>query len=57
MIKYAKVLGTGDRMNRHTQSLFEHSIEGHWDKLRSELALTPPPAGAEELLELYRAAW
>ena len=24
---------------------------------RSELALTPPPAGAEELLELYRAAW
>ena len=24
---------------------------------RSELALTPPPAGADELLELYRAAW
>ncbi len=24
---------------------------------RSELALTPPPASAEELLELYRAAW
>lgn len=24
---------------------------------RAELALTPPPAGAEELEELYRAAW
>ncbi len=24
---------------------------------RSELALTPPPASADELLELYRAAW
>lgn len=24
---------------------------------RAELALTPPPAGADELLELYRAAW
>lgn len=25
--------------------------------MRPELALTPPPAGADELLELYRAAW
>ena len=24
---------------------------------RAELALTPPPAGADELLDLYRAAW
>ena len=24
---------------------------------RAELALTPPPAGTDELLELYRAAW
>ena len=47
LIKYAKVLGTGDRMNRHTQSLFEHSIEGHWDKLRSELALTQADVEAE----------
>lgn len=47
LIKYAKVLGTGDRMNRHTQSLFEHSIEGKWDKLRSELALTQADVEAE----------
>ncbi len=47
LIKYAKVLGTGSRMNRHTQSLFEHSIEGQWDKLRSELALTQVDVEAE----------
>ncbi|HEY1084880.1 MAG TPA: hypothetical protein VGE29_21630, partial [Prosthecobacter sp.] len=47
LIKYAKVLGTGSRMNRHTQSLFEHSIDGHWDKLRSELALTQADVEAE----------
>lgn len=40
LIKYAKVIGAGSRMNRHTQSLFEHSIEGKWDQLRTELALT-----------------
>ncbi|MDZ4289753.1 MAG: hypothetical protein U0984_17440 [Prosthecobacter sp.] len=40
LIKYAKVIGAGSRMNRHTQSLFDHSIEGNWDKLRTELALT-----------------
>ncbi len=47
LIKYAKVLGTGSRMNRHTQSLFEHSIEGHWDKLRTELAFTQADVEAE----------
>jgi hypothetical protein len=47
LIKYAKVLGTGQRMNRHTQSLFEHSIEGQWDKLRGELALTQADVEAE----------
>jgi hypothetical protein len=47
LIKYAKVLGTGQRMNRHTQSLFEHSIEGKWDQLRSELALTQADVEAE----------
>ncbi len=47
LIKYAKVLGTGQRMNRHTQSLFEHSIEGQWDKLRTELALTQADVEAE----------
>ncbi|HYF35839.1 MAG TPA: hypothetical protein VD994_11150, partial [Prosthecobacter sp.] len=40
LIKYAKVLGAGNRMNRHTQSLFEYSLDGNWDRLRSELALT-----------------
>lgn len=47
LIKYAKVLGTGQRMNRHTQSLFEHSIEGKWDQLRTELALTQADVEAE----------
>jgi hypothetical protein len=47
LIKYAKVLGAGSRMNRHTQSLFEHSIEGKWDQLRSELALTQADVEAE----------
>lgn len=47
LIKYAKVLGTGNRMNRHTQSLFEHSIDGEWDKLRNELALTQADVEAE----------
>lgn len=47
LIKYAKVLGAGSRMNRHTQSLFEHSIDGNWDKLRSELALTQADVEAE----------
>jgi hypothetical protein len=40
LIKYAKVLGAGSRMNRHTQSLLDHSIDGAWEKLRAELALT-----------------
>lgn len=47
LIKYAKVLGAGARMNRHTQSLFEHSIEGEWDKLRVELAATQSDVEAE----------
>lgn len=47
LIKYAKVLGTGQRMNRHTQSLFEHSIEGKWNQLRNELALTQADVEAE----------
>jgi hypothetical protein len=47
LIKYAKVLGAGARMNRHTQSLFEHSIDGEWDKLRDELALTQADVEAE----------
>jgi hypothetical protein len=34
-------------MNRHTQSLFEHSIAGDWNKLRTELALTQADVEAE----------
>lgn len=47
LIKYAKVIGAGSRMNRHTQSLFEHSIEGKWENLRNELALTQADVEAE----------
>lgn len=40
LLKYAKSLGTGARMNKHYQSLFDHSLKGDWKQLRSELALT-----------------
>jgi hypothetical protein len=38
LLKHAKVLGAGARMNRHSQSLLEHSIKGDWKVLRKELA-------------------
>ncbi len=38
LLKHAKVLGAGTRMNRHSQSLLEHSIKGEWKSLRAELA-------------------
>ncbi len=47
LISYAKAIGAGSRMNRHTQSLFEHSIAGDWNKLRTELALTQADVEAE----------
>jgi hypothetical protein len=50
MIKYGKALGAGSRMNRHTQSLFEHSLRGEWDDLRAELALTQADVEAEMVL-------
>jgi len=40
LLKHAKSLGAGSRMNKHTQSLFEHSLKGDWKQLRTELALT-----------------
>lgn len=40
LLKYAKSLGAGARMNKHTQSLFDHSVKGNWKQLRTELALT-----------------
>lgn len=49
MIKYAKALGAGNRMNRHTQSLLENSIQGDWQSLRVELAKTQADVEAEML--------
>lgn len=50
MIKYGKALGAGSRMNKHTQSLFEHSLRGEWDDLRTELAKTQADVEAEMVL-------
>ncbi len=47
LLKYGKALGTGARMNRHTQSLFENSLSGNWEQLRSELAMTQADVEAE----------
>jgi len=49
MIKYAKALGAGTRMNRHTQSLLENSVQGDWRSLRTELAKTQADVEAEML--------
>jgi hypothetical protein len=47
LIKHAKVLGTGQRMNRHAQSLLDHSLNGAWDNLRGELSRTQADVEAE----------
>lgn len=47
LLTYAKVLSAGSRMNRHTQSLLDHSVEGKWDDLRAELAATQADVEAE----------
>jgi hypothetical protein len=47
MIKYGKALGAGNRMNKHTGSLFEHSLKGNWQDLRVELAKTQADVEAE----------
>ncbi len=49
MIKFAKALGAGSRMNRHTQSLLENSVQGDWHSLRVELAKTQADVEAEML--------
>jgi hypothetical protein len=49
MIKWAKALGAGNRMNRHTQSLLENSVQGDWQSLRVELAKTQADVEAEML--------
>jgi hypothetical protein len=38
LLKHAKVLGAGSRMNRHSQSLLEQSLAGNWKNLRTELS-------------------
>lgn len=40
LLKYAKSLGAGSRMNKHSKSLFDYSLKGDWKQLRTELALT-----------------
>lgn len=50
MIKYGKALGAGGRMNKHTQSLFEHSLRGEWDSLREELSKTQADVEAEMVM-------
>lgn len=50
LLKNAKVLGAGARMNRHSQSLLEHSLKGDWKTLRKELVKTQFDVEAEMVL-------
>ena len=50
LLRYAKALGAGTRMNKHSQSLLENSIKGDWKKLRTELAATQADVEAEMVL-------
>jgi hypothetical protein len=47
LLKHAKVLGAGTRMNRHSQSLLEQSLKGDWKSLRTELSKTQFDVEAE----------
>jgi hypothetical protein len=47
LLKHAKVLGAGMRMNRHSQSLLEQSLKGDWKNLRMELSKTQFDVEAE----------
>jgi hypothetical protein len=47
LLKHAKILGAGARMNRHSQSLLEQSLGGDWKKLRLELSKTQFDVEAE----------
>jgi hypothetical protein len=49
LLKHAKILGAGTRMNRHSQSLLEHSLKGDWATLRKELSKTQFDVEAEML--------
>ncbi len=50
LLKYAKALGAGLRINKHSQSLLENSLKGNWDKLRAELAATQADVEGEMVL-------
>jgi len=50
LLKYAKALGAGMRINTHSQSLLENSVKGDWKKLRVELASTQADVEAEMVL-------
>lgn len=50
LLKYAKALGAGMRINKHSQSLLENSLKGDWDTLRKELASTQADVEAEMVL-------
>lgn len=47
LLKYAKALGAGMRISKHSQSLLENSIKGDWDTLRDELASTQADVEAD----------
>jgi hypothetical protein len=50
LLKYAKALGAGMRINKHSQSLLENSLRGDWNKLRAELASTQADVEGEMVL-------
>lgn len=50
LLRYAKALGAGVRINKHSQSLLENSVLGDWKKLREELAKTQVDVEAEMVL-------
>jgi hypothetical protein len=50
LLKHAKALGAGMRINKHSQSLLENSVKGDWKKLRNELASTQADVEAEMVL-------
>ena len=50
LLRYAKALGAGVRISKHSQSLLENSVIGDWKKLRDELAATQVDVEAEMVL-------
>lgn len=50
LLKHAKALGAGMRINQHSQSLLENSVKSDWKKLRAELAATQADVEAEMVL-------